>query len=252
MNKQKILFLDLETSPSLAWVWSTGKQYVGHTQILEPTKIICAAYKFEGKSPVQCLEWTNKTQDDKPMLVKLSKVLEEADVIIAHNGANFDMKHINARMAFHDLPPIRAIMIEDTLKQSRSSFKLASHSLAYLAKYFKVGAKMATGGIDLWLKVWLEHDIKAMAKMVKYCKNDVVLLEKVYNRLKRYLSSSKINRATASENHEVCPSCGGKTHKHGVRQTSPLRKVQIFKCIKCLKQFRSGLNLLHRPMQYPR
>ncbi len=246
-----VLYFDIETSPSMAWVWSTGKQYISHDQILEPTRIICIGYKWEGQKHTECLQW-DKKQDDKKMLEEFSRVLEKADVAIGHNGQRFDIKHINARLAYHSLPPAAPVTISDSLLLSRRKFKLASHSLAYLCKYFKVSQKMSTGGIDLWLKVWLEKDEKALKKMMAYCKHDVKILEQIYVRLRPYLDI-KHSVATSKENVDMCPSCGSKSiHKHGIRMTSPLRKVQVYKCYKCCKQFRDGKNLLESPQEYLR
>ncbi len=247
----KVLYFDCETSPSMAWVWSTGKQYVGHEQILEPTRIICIGYKWEGNKHTECLHWDRKLCD-KQMLIQFSKVLEKADVAIGHNGQNFDIKHINARLAFHRLPPVSVISISDSLLLSRKKFKLASHSLAYLCKYFGVGAKMSTGGIDLWLGVWLRKDAKALETMQTYCKNDVNILEQLYQRLKPYLDT-KYSIAVDRADPTVCPSCGSnRIHKNGTKATSMVRKVQLYKCTDCLKQMRGGTNLLPNPKEYLR
>lgn len=249
-DKMKVLYFDIETSPSMAWVWSTGKQYVGHEQILEPTRIICVSCKYEGEKKVHNFAWDNK-QQDKKLLTDFRKFAEEADIIVGHNGKNFDLKHLNARIAFHRLPPLNVTMIEDTLALSRRKFRIASHSLAYLAKYFGVGAKGETGGISLWLDVWLRNDRKALKKMLKYCDQDVILLEQVLDRLRPYLDV-KANKSTFALDDRICPSCGGDLKLHDKRFTSAMRRVQRYRCKKCLKVFTDGRNLLKGPSHYPR
>ncbi len=252
MTNPKILFLDIENCPNLAHVWDTGQQYVTHTQILDPSRIICIAYKFEGDREVKHFEWS-KTQSDEQMLVKFSKIVEKADYVCGHNGRDFDMKIINTRLAAFGLPPLKSVLVEDSLKMSRKSFRLPSHSLAYLSKYFNVGKKIDTGGIDLWLKVWLKKDKKALERMVKYCKQDVLLLEKVYNRLKVYMKGAVINRAVCAENDKTCPNCGKIGLKdRGSTYTSPLRKVKRFVCKYCGKTCSDGKNLVAKTVTYPR
>ena len=250
MNKPQILFFDIETSPCMAWVWSTGKQYVTPEQILEPTRIICISYKWEGEKKVHNLHWSSK-QDDGQMLKQFTTIAEKADAIIGHNGKAFDVKHINARIAYHSLPPLAITMVEDTLLMSRKAFRLPSHKLDYLAKYFKVGGKMSTGGIKLWLDIWLDKCPKALKKMIRYCNNDVTLLEKVYLRLKPYLQI-RINISAHAVDSALCPSCGHKLQKHGTRFTSALRKVQRYRCMGCFKTCSGGKNLLVKPTNYPR
>ena len=249
-NRIKRLYFDIETSPCLAWAWSTGKQYVNADQILEPTKIICISYKWEGKKKVHSLTW-DKNQCDKKMLKEFSAIMEEADEVVGHNGKSFDLRHINARVAYHGLKKVSVVFIEDTLKLARSELRLPSCSLNYLAKYFGIGEKVKTGGIDLWLDVWLSNDKKALKRMVTYCNGDVTLLENVYKRIKPYVNV-RGNLAAVNEANRMCPSCGGKLHKHDKRFVTALRKVQRYRCQGCSKVFKGGINLLKKPSQYPR
>ncbi len=250
MIKPKRLYFDIETSFCLAWVWSTGQQYVGAENILQDSKIICIAYKWEDEDETHILSW-DKKQNDKSMLKKFTKIAEKADELVGHNGRNFDQRHINARIAYHSLPRIDITFVEDTLKRSRREFRLASHKLDYLAKYFKVGKKLETGGIGLWLKVVLDNDRKVLAKMEEYCKHDVVVLEKVYQRLKPYFPVH-YNLSVLNQDKTICPSCAGKLHKHGIRATSALRQVQRYRCKDCSKVFSDGVNLFKKTAHFPR
>lgn len=246
----KRLYFDIETCPCLAWVWGTGKQVVDYKQILDHTKIICISYKWEGKDKVHRISWDTK-QDDKALLMKFSSILEQADEAIGHNGQSFDLKTINARLAFHQLPPVSVICLTDTLRQVRQSFRLASYKLDYLARYFKVGNKKATGGADLWLQVWLDNDKKALKLMGEYCDQDVVILEKVHHKILPYVKS-RINRAVMNKDALSCPSCGGVLHKHDKRYIGGFKDVQRYLCKACGKVCHDGTNLVHRPSQYPR
>ncbi len=67
---------------------------------------------------------------------------------------------------------------------------------------------METGGLDLWKKVCLEKCTVSLEKMVAYCQQDVVVLEKVFEKLNPY-SKPKTNYAVlkGGEKYE-CPECG--------------------------------------------
>lgn len=246
----KRLFFDIETCPCAAWVWSTGKQYVGPENILEPSRIICIAYKWEGNKTVHSLRW-GPDQCDKAMLEKFAEIVGQADEVVGHNGKNFDIRHINARVAYHELQPLDFGLVEDTLLKLRRQLRLPSYKLDYLAKYFKVGKKLETGGLKLWMDVWLDNKKSALTTMVKYCKQDVVLLENVYTRLKPYMPTT-LNAAVLFGDSTLCPSCAAPLIKHGTRMMSQLRRVQRWRCTSCGKNFSSGTNLIKNTAKFPR
>lgn len=227
----RILFFDIETTPCLAWVWNTGKQVVRHNQILDSTKIICISYKWIGESKVHSLKW-DRDMNDKALLQAFTKVADEADLLIGHNGDSFDIKHVNARIAYHKLPPISTSLTDDTLKLVRRKLKLVSYKLDYLGQFFGLGNKLETGGYQLWLDIWRDNNRQRLSEMVEYCAQDVNLLEKVYLRLRPYLPV-KANYGLLTGDR-VCPKCGScDVIKNGTRQTSKFRIQQRWQCKNC-------------------
>jgi len=209
MTKQyKLLFADIETCPMLCWAWRTGKQYLGPEQVLEPTRIISIHWAWEGETEVHHLHW-DRNQCDKSMLAKFSKVAIQADRIMGHNFRQFDIRHINARIAYHKLAPLDNIfLIEDTLKAARNKLYLPSYTLDSLGKYFGLGEKVKHRGIQMWLDIWLRKDKKALKEMLEYGDGDIVLLQKVYDRLKPYLAFRSMNLSVLNDDANLCPKCG--------------------------------------------
>ena len=88
----RVLIYDLETSPNIGWFWRAGyKQNIQPNQIIKERAIICVSYKWLGEDQVYNLNW-DKNQDDKFLIEQFVEVLNEADLIVAHNGDNFDLK----------------------------------------------------------------------------------------------------------------------------------------------------------------
>lgn len=247
MNKPKILYFDIETTPLLSWVWSTGNQYVTAEQILEESKITSISWVWDDKVKAQHLTWSRE-QDDLLMLKRFVEIANTADLIIGHNGENFDVRHINARLSYHNLPQINIACIEDTLKQTRKAFRLPSYKLAYLVKYFKVGKKMDVP-MQVWLDVWLKNDRKQLELMAKRSDSDCLILKKLYNRIKPYVKT-KFNHAVY-EGRICCPSCGGNLKKNGLKVTISGKKQQ-YQCTQCGKNSVDGKNLLKQASSYPR
>ena len=226
----KVLSYDIETSYNIVKAWKAGYNLViTYKDIIKERGIICISYKWLG-GKVQHLTW-DKNQCDKEMIRKFVRILKEADIIVAHNGDQFDLKWIRGRAIKHGIsmpPDITAI---DTCKQSRLLFNLNSNKLDYIAKYLGVGGKIVTGGLKLWDDVILEKSSRALRKMVKYCDNDVVILEKVYKKMLPYMKA----KTSVSENRRECPECGGRMHLEKHRMLASGAKQVQLQCDDCGK-----------------
>jgi len=63
-------------------------------------------------------------------------------------------------------------------------------------------------GLDLWKKIILEKDKESLKKMVAYCKQDVIILEKVYEELRNYTPHTFNYAALNYDEKWACPECG--------------------------------------------
>ena len=186
---KKRLFFDLEVSANIVFSWRIGRDVsLSPDDIIKERAIICACYKWEGDDKVYSLEW-NKG-DDKDLLLKFSKVINSADEVITQNGDAFDIKWLRARCIYHDIPVSPKFNSIDTLKMARSGFKFNSNKLDYMGQYLNLGKKIKTD-YGLWKDIMLNNSRTAMDKMVEYCKQDVNLLEQVYNKLQKFCPEKK-------------------------------------------------------------
>jgi predicted PolB exonuclease-like 3'-5' exonuclease len=190
-KKAKVLIYDLETSPNIGWFWRAGyKQNIQPNQIIKERAIICVSYKWEGEDEVYNLTWDNK-QCDKFLIEQFVEVLNEADLIVAHNGDNFDLKWLKTRALFHRIEMLPNYKQFDTLKLAKSKLYLNSNRLDYISKFLGFEGKIQTTP-DLWNKVVMLNDRNAMKDMLDYCDEDVRQLEKVYNEL-QYLDNPRLH-----------------------------------------------------------
>lgn len=186
---KKILALDIEVSPNIVSTWRVGsKVFLSPENIIKERAIICVAYSWLGSNKIESLQW--KDGDDKDLLIKFSKLISEADIILHQNGDKFDVPWLRTRAIFHNIPFPAKINSLDTLQYARWGFYFNSNKLDYLGKYLGVGQKVETPK-DLWTKVAINGDKKALKEMVEYCKGDIKLLIDVYERLKPYLKEKK-------------------------------------------------------------
>jgi uncharacterized protein YprB with RNaseH-like and TPR domain len=255
MKKPRILFFDIESTPNLAFIWGLGKQHVGYEQIAKERKISCISYKFSDEKEVKSLKMNMDQHDinlyddeaDKEMLIEFSKIYATADLAVAHNGISFDIGTIRARLLKHGLTDITPIVFDDTYIKSKS-LRTNSHKLDYLSRYLNIGTK-AAHPYSLWTRIML-GDKKALKETVKYCEQDVKLLEKVYNKLLPFFKSN-LSRAVFGEDPTKCANCGGKLQKNGFKLTHSVKR-QRFQCSKCGRYHIGGKNLLEDSTDYPK
>lgn len=246
MAEPKIVLWDIETTHNLAAIFRLFEDYTSHENIIQERYIVSASWKELGSKAVHAVSTLDNPRlykadphNDRFVVETLHKVLSEADVIIAHNGDAYDSKFVEGRMLFHGLPPLPPITSIDTLKVAKSRLLLNSNKLDYLARYLGFGKKVKTDN-QLWLDVLKggEAARTAIKKMVVYNKHDVVLLEKVFLKLRPYCANH-INRALFGGTNG-CPRCGS-THVQSRGTHKAISRVyQRYQCQDCGGWFRQA------------
>lgn len=248
-NKPRILIVDIENSPNLAWIWQLKTEYVNEGMVATPWYMLCWCGKWLGEKKVMSSalidfpkEYKKDPRSEKKILQELWFLLDHADIVIGHNVDGFDCKKINACFIINDMPPPSPYKTIDTLKVTRKHFLFTSNKLNSLVKYFKIGAKTETGGFKLWEEC-MKGNKKAWKKMVQYCKNDVVLTEKVYNKLLPFINNHP-NLGVYDENsNPACPKCNSdELVKEGFAYTNA-GKYQQYSCNSCHGWSRGKKNL---------
>ena len=236
---RKRLFYDIETSFNVGVFWRTGYNLSIQPQdIIHERAIICICYKWEGEDEIHSLTWS-KSQSDKHMLKEFCKILAKADEIVAHNGDRFDLKWIRTRALIHGISVMPSPKSIDTLKWAKKYFNFNSNKLDYIAKFLNVGAKMDTGGLDLWKDIVFRKDQAALDKMVKYCKMDVEVLESVFNKLNAYTLANHNYAVQHGGDKYECPECGGINVKYNKKVVTTAGTVHHWiLCKDCKKHYK--------------
>ena len=216
----KRLFYDIETSPNLGTFWRAGyKQTINPENIIKERAIICLCYKWEGADPVYSVEW--KKGNDKNVCIAFGKLLDDADEIVGHNANRFDLPWLCTRNAYHNLKPYRLATAVDTLHMARKRFYFNSNRLDYIAKFLGFSGKHETD-YSMWQDIMFNHCPTAMAKMVHYCQQDVLILEKVYHKLREYNQMSTHTGAHIGNGRWSCPQCGSQHVRKNKSRTTPM------------------------------
>lgn len=234
MVKRKRLYFDIEVSPNIGFFWNPGhKISISYENIIHERAIICICYKWEYEKKVSFLTWDSK-QCDKAMLKEFLKVANEADELVGHNGDRFDLTWIRTRCLFHGIPVFPNYVTIDTLKFARQKFRFNSNRLDYIGKFLGIGQKLHTG-FHLWSDIVLNKCQKSMDKMVRYCKQDVLLLQEIHQKLNTYLPAKTHYGVKGGAEKVSCPECGGVTKIHMTTISASGMKRQQRQCKECGK-----------------
>ncbi len=239
----KILLLDIETAPNTAHVWGLWDQRIGLNQLLESSYTLCWAAKWYGKPKV--MFDSRHQSSNKKMVLGIHKLLEEADALVHYNGTKFDIPTLNKEFLLEGLLPPSPSKQIDLLRVSRSRFRFPSNRLDYVANALGLGKKHKHEGHELWVKC-MKGDPAAWAVMEKYNKQDVKLLEKVYDRFKPWIKGHPNH--SLYEDGLVCPTCSGsKYQRRGYSYTQAAKYVR-YQCTSCGSWFRGGRSLAKGPL----
>lgn len=225
MANPKILLLDIETKPALAFVWRTWKETISPDQVVSPGGILCVGAKWLGsKQKMFVSEWFDGHQT---MIEAVHSWLSEADAVVTYNGDNFDLAKLNGEFLLCGLVPPPPPTSIDVIKTVRKLGFLMNR-LAFVGPYLNLGDKLKHEGFSLWVKV-IAGDVKAQNRMEKYCLQDVKLLERLYNRIRPFI---KNHPHTGTDKHE-CGACGSsKVQRRGHRRTKYFL-IQRIQCQDC-------------------
>jgi len=145
LEGKRILFLDIETLPALGFFWDKPWE-TSIMHVVKDWQILSFSAKWLGGS--QETQIDHKT--DRVLLKRIWKLLDEAEIVIAHNGDKFDIRKINARFLFYNMPPPSPYRTVDTLKVSKRYFAMLSNKQDDIGAYLKTGRKIKTDKY-LWL-----------------------------------------------------------------------------------------------------
>ena len=232
-SKAKVLFVDVETAPSLGWAWSKWETNIIDFKVA--WYMLSFAYKWQGESSIHVAAlpdyalFKKDKENDRELVTDLWKLFDEADIVIAHNGDRFDIPKASTRFIAHGLKPPSPFKTIDTCKIARRLFKFDSNKLDDLGRYLGVGRKLPNTGFDLWRRCMV-GDLSAWSTMCRYNIQDVALLERVYLKLRAWDTT---HPPVAPGQPETCPKCGSKDiQKEGFAFTA-YRKRQRYSCKRC-------------------
>lgn len=212
----KFLLYDTENCSNIIEAW--GVYETDALAIRRHRQIITVSWRWIGAVPdgeersgtvsLPDFPMYKKDPENNIQLIKhLLALMEKADIICGHNAGEFDNKRVNTDIIKHKLTPPPPHKLVDTLKVARKYFGFNFNSLKGLAEFLGLPHKLETGGYPLW-RGCDSGDMKAWAKMSRYCAGDVRTLEALYLRFRPWIQNHPAMKPREDGNRNPpCPAC---------------------------------------------
>jgi hypothetical protein len=242
----KKLLLDIETSPHVAYVWKLFDENIGIDQLIQPTRMICVAWKFYGDEGTQfAAEWDG---GHKRMVKRVYEAMNKADAIVHFNGTTFDEGHLNREFLEYGYGPTSRNQTIDLMQTIKRRFRFASNKLAHITDELNIRDGKIKTDFTLWSRV-LDGEPEAREEMEQYNREDVELLVDLYDKILPWIERHP-NVALYSGDFEArCTRCGGdELVKAGFRYTTA-GKFQQYKCKACGSVSRGSKRISTTPLR---
>lgn len=232
----KILYLDIETAPKLAYVWQFFKANIGAKQVKEHGHIMSYSAIWNDDPDDKVIYEENRTQDDSKITKKMIKLLDKTDIVIGQNSDRFDLPTINGRALVLGVHPPSPYKTVDTCLAARKFFNFPSNSLEYLTTVLKTKHKKINHakfpGFELWLQCILGNK-EAWKEMKEYNIIDTLSVRDVYYAMRPWINNHPNIAVYGEEDALVCPKCGSHhIHRRGYAYTN-VGKYSRFVCVDC-------------------
>jgi predicted RNA-binding Zn-ribbon protein involved in translation (DUF1610 family) len=228
------LFLDIETSPHVAYVWRLYDENVGLSQLIASSRVICVAWKFDDEPVEFAAEWAG---GHKRMLKRVHAAMNEADALVHYNGTSFDEKHLNREFLEAKMDPPARSMTVDLFKTIKGRFRFASGKLEHVASTLELREGKLKTDFTLWRDV-LAGDPAARLEMETYNREDVELTESLYYELLPWIDKHPNVALYEGGDDLRCTRCGAADLVRDGYARTTAGTFQRYRCRQCGGQSR--------------
>ncbi|QMP84052.1 exonuclease [Pseudomonas phage phiB1_1] len=234
----RVLLIDIETAPVMAYVWSLWKQNVGLNQIAREWNILSFCAKWLHEPEIIYHDIRETPHDDTPLMQPLWDLLNEADIIIGQNGKRFDMPKIQARLVMAGFRPPRPYKVIDTLLMARQQFMFTSNKLEWMtgdsANLTEVSKSKHAKfpGFMLWAEC-MKGNPEAWDEMREYNIPDVTSMEELYLKLRPWYVGHPNVAVYKDTDKMACPKCGSHDLQQDGHTFTQSGKYELYLCNSC-------------------
>jgi len=139
----------------------------------------------------------SKGYDDKVVVEKTIKYLNQFSILVAHNGVFFDRKFLNGRSMYHHLedgnnnpllldPKAKII---DPWRIAKNHLNFRGNSLDRISDYLHTSKTKSIVSGEIWMKAIYNRDQSCLDYIVEHCIIDVDVLEEVAWQFRKFIGN---------------------------------------------------------------
>ena len=230
----KILIFDIETAPLKAYMWNIWNQNIYADQMISNWFMLSWSAKWLGDSKMYSDVLTKDevfAENDKRITKSIWLLLDEADIVVAHNGDKYDLPKIRSRFLLNNLPPVTPYRSIDTLKVAKREFGFISNKLDAIATELQIQGKNPHG-----MKMWVDcmnGDEEILKEMLEYNEQDVYLLEEVYLKFRPHIKNHPNVTIDLDLDKPACTTCGSDDIFLDGSYSTQVNSYDTYRCKNC-------------------
>jgi len=205
----KILVIDIETLPTIAYTWAIWDVNIPPVNIIQDTCILSWSAKWLYDSNIMSdILTSDEAIDRNPdrLVTNIWDLFDEADFAVAYNGLGFDFKHLNTAWITAELSPPSLYRKIDPFPIVKKTFNFTSYKMDYITKKLGLQRKLPTD-MSFWIGC-SNGEKEALNKMLEYNKHDIIVLEELYLKFRPWMENHPNIGAYHDSNDAVCKYCG--------------------------------------------
>ena len=226
----KILLIDIERAPALAYIWDLKTRYVPLSQIKTDGYMLSFAAGWLGEDIIEfCSEWGD---GHKHMVERAWLLLDEADAVITYNGNGYDLPHLNTEFLTARLGPPSPSHSIDLYQTVSNKFRVLSKSMRHLLDKLSLENKLKNSGRQLWAGC-MKGDKACHKSMAEYNLRDVEVMEELYEELRPWIRNAPNQALWMTPGDKPRCRCGSTDLRFkGYKRTSVMSYKQ-YRCNEC-------------------
>jgi uncharacterized protein YprB with RNaseH-like and TPR domain len=154
--------------------------------------MIVAIGLLKGEKPE--VRFAGTLQEERAALEWFRRELENCTTLVTWNGAEFDVPFLFTRAVFHsiDISKLPEIPMLDLYQWCHGHMLLSSYKLESVGRFLGINKSQVFHGSDVLalFKLVEQGDLEARKLIVEHCKEDIVLLKLVHERLEPLVERS--------------------------------------------------------------
>jgi hypothetical protein len=237
-DPRKILYIDIETSPSLVYTFQFWNVNISPDKIVKPGGMMCFAYSWDD-GETQFVRGSSRA-----MAKKVYQLLDQADVVVTYNGNKFDIPHLQRHLTLNGYTspsPFVSVDLFAVVKREQRGV-WPSLRLGYLAQELDLRGKLQNDGFQLWIDC-MAGDKAAWEQMRDYNLRDVDLLKEMFPLLRHKVRNLPSASLYMDTDERVCPNCGSTSFQSRGIQRNKTRAYRRFLCNECRSWFRGNTSI---------